>query len=182
MPDRSPCVRPSDTLALPSCSDHPGSRVRRYRSHGPQGPGVYLQCIPGGSEQPHLLSWADAAASPPARNQRVSLALTRHEREVLNDAGEGLTVRESAKHRGKSSETVKTQRKRIMIKLGARNITQAVAIALADGHLASRKVASSRAPTQHARYVRCSLSKDGSEPNLRVHRPTPTTLAVRFWL
>jgi DNA-binding CsgD family transcriptional regulator len=134
-------VRPSDTLALPSCSDHPGSLVRRYRSHGPHGPGVYPQCVPGGNEQPHLLSWDDAAASPSARNQRVSVALTRHEREVLNDAGEGLTVRESAKRRGKSSETVKTQRKRIMIKLGARNITQAVAIALVEGHLASRKVA-----------------------------------------
>ena len=131
-------VRPSDTLALPSCSDHPGSLVRRYRSHGP---GVYPQCVPGGDEQPHLLSWAEAAAAPPAPNRRVSVALTWHEREVLNDACDGLTVRESAKRRGKSSETVKTQRKRIMIKLGARNITQAVAIAIVDGHLVSRKVA-----------------------------------------
>jgi DNA-binding CsgD family transcriptional regulator len=141
MPDRSPLMRPSEPPALPSCSDHPGSRVRRYRSHGPNGPGVYPQCVPGGDEQPHLLSWVEAAASLPAHNQRISAALTRHEREVLNDACDGLTVRESAKRRGKSSETVKTQRKRIMIKLGARNITQAVAIALADGHLASRKVA-----------------------------------------
>jgi DNA-binding NarL/FixJ family response regulator len=113
--------------------------VRRYRSHGPHGPGVYPQCVPGGNEQPHLLSWADAAASPPARNRRVPVALTRHECEVLSDAGEGLTVRESAKRRGKSSETVKTQRKRIMIKLGARNMTQAVAMAIGDGQVASRK-------------------------------------------
>lgn len=141
MPDRSASLRPSDTLALPSCLDHPGSLVRRYRSHGPHGPGVYPQCVPGGREQPHLLSWADAAASLPARNRRAPVALTRHEREVLDDAGDGLTVRESAERRGKSSETVKTQRKRIMIKLGARNITQAVAMALADGHLPSRKVA-----------------------------------------
>jgi DNA-binding CsgD family transcriptional regulator len=141
MPDRSPLMRPSEPPALPSCSHHPGSRVRRYRSHGPNGPGVYPQCVPGGDEQPHLLSWDEAATSLPAHNQRISVALTRHEREVLDDAGDGLTVRESAKRRGKSSETVKTQRKRIMIKLGARNITQAVAIALAEGHLASRKVA-----------------------------------------
>jgi DNA-binding CsgD family transcriptional regulator len=45
-------------------------------------------------------------------------------------------VRESAKRRHKSAETVKTQRKRIMLKLGARNITQAVGIAVSQAMLA----------------------------------------------
>jgi DNA-binding CsgD family transcriptional regulator len=139
MPDRSPSA-PSDALALPSCLDHPGSFIRRYRSHGPNGPGVYPQCVPGGDQQPHLLAWADPSLDLPARDRRA-VTLTRSEREVLGDAGDGFTVRESAKRRGKSPETVKTQRKRIMIKLGARNMTQAVAMAIGDGQVASRKVA-----------------------------------------
>jgi DNA-binding CsgD family transcriptional regulator len=133
-------VRPSDTLAFPSCSDHPGSLVRRYRSHGPHGPGVYPQCVPGRGVRPHLLAWADAG-SLAGGNQKAFVALTPSERDVLGDAADGLTVRESGKRSGKSSDTVKTQRKRIMIKLGARNITQAVAIAITDAHLGSREVA-----------------------------------------
>jgi DNA-binding NarL/FixJ family response regulator len=62
--------------------------------------------------------------------------LTPSEREVLGDAADGFTVRESARRRQKSTETVKTQRKRIMLKLGARNITQAVGIAVSQGLLA----------------------------------------------
>jgi DNA-binding NarL/FixJ family response regulator len=62
--------------------------------------------------------------------------LTPSEREVLGDAADGFTVRESARRRQKSTETVKTQRKRIMLKLGARNITQAVGIAISQALLA----------------------------------------------
>jgi DNA-binding CsgD family transcriptional regulator len=137
MPDRSPSAR-SDALALPSCLEHPGSFVRRYRSHGPNGPGVYPQCVPGGDQQPHLLAWADPALDLPARAWRFSVALPPSEREVLGDAGDGFTVRESAKRWGKSPETVKTQRRNLMLKLGARNMTQAVAMAIGDGHVASR--------------------------------------------
>jgi DNA-binding NarL/FixJ family response regulator len=132
--DRSSSV-PTDARALPSCSLHPASLVRRYRSHGPNGPGVYPQCVPGGNEQPHLLGWADAGAAAP-QGLRVPTVLTQSEREVLGDAAHGFTVRESAKRRHKSTETVKTQRKRIMLKLGARNITQAVGIAVSQAMLA----------------------------------------------
>jgi DNA-binding NarL/FixJ family response regulator len=130
---RSPSVS-TDARALPSCSLHPAALVRRYRSHGPNGPGVYPQCVPGGNEQPHLLGWADASAPAPPE-PRVTTVLTQSEREVLGDAADGLTVRESARRRQKSTETVKTQRKRIMLKLGARNITQAVGIAVSQGLL-----------------------------------------------
>jgi DNA-binding CsgD family transcriptional regulator len=49
---------------------------------------------------------------------------------VLDDAADGLTVQESARRRRKSPETVKSQRKTLMVKLGARNIANAVAIAM----------------------------------------------------
>jgi DNA-binding CsgD family transcriptional regulator len=134
LPGRSPSVTTHGRV-LPSCALHPGSLVRPYRSHGPNGPGVYPQCVPGGHEQPHLLAWADAGAPAP-QPLRVSAGLTPSEREVLADAADGFTVRESAKRRHKSAETVKTQRKRIMLKLGARNITQAVGIAVSQAMLA----------------------------------------------
>ena len=116
---------PTDAHALPSCSLHPAALVRRYRSHGPNGPGVYPQCVPGGNEQPRF-----------RYEQHKTVLLTQSEREVLGDAADGLTVRESARRRQKSTETVKTQRKRIMLKLGARNITQAVGIAVSQALLA----------------------------------------------
>jgi DNA-binding CsgD family transcriptional regulator len=128
MLDRAPFA-PREARTVPSCPDHPGSLVRRYRSHGPNGPGVYPQCVPGGNAQPHLLAWADVNSSPPPHNQRISVALTPSEREVLSDAADGFTGRESAKRRHKSAETVKTQRKQILLKLGARNMTHAVALA-----------------------------------------------------
>jgi LuxR family maltose regulon positive regulatory protein len=48
---------------------------------------------------------------------------------VLEDAAFGLTVQESAMRRVKSPETVKSQRKSMLAKLGARNMAHAVAIA-----------------------------------------------------
>jgi DNA-binding CsgD family transcriptional regulator len=139
MPNRSPFAR-RDALALASCPDHPGSLVRSYRLHGPNGPGVYPQCVPADGAQPHLLEWADARVSSPALRERVSVALSPSEREVLIDAGDGFTTRESAKRRHTSAETVKSQRKTILLKLGARNMSQAVAIASGCG-LPSRRAA-----------------------------------------
>jgi DNA-binding NarL/FixJ family response regulator len=60
------------------------------------------------------------------------LCLTASEREVLTDAAHGLTVDESARVRGRGSETVKTQRASILLKLGARNIVHAVSLLIAD--------------------------------------------------
>jgi DNA-binding CsgD family transcriptional regulator len=138
MLDRSPSA---DARALPSCSVHRGSLVRPYRSHGPNGPGVYPQCVPDGHEQPHLLAWAEADSPQLAGRLTGPAALTPSEREVMVDAGDGFTVRESAKRRHKSPETVKTQRKRILLKLGARNMAQAVAMAIGGDLIPSRNAA-----------------------------------------
>jgi DNA-binding CsgD family transcriptional regulator len=115
-----------DRWAFPACSTHPGSLVRPYRGLGPDGPGVYPQCVPGAGHQPHLLAWVKAADARRAVSQS---ALSPSEIDVLRDAAHGLTVSESAASRGKSSETVKSQRKQVLIKLGARNMTHAVALA-----------------------------------------------------
>src|SRR4051794_6089863 len=132
----------------PSCPVHRDSRIRRYRTVGPQGPGVYLQCVPERGE-PHLLSAALAPASERAGltvRATVSDApapapydapdapdlpfgLTKAELTVLKKAAQGLTVSETADTLHKGAETVKTQRNRIILKFGARNITHAVCIA-----------------------------------------------------
>ncbi len=45
---------------------------------------------------------------------------------MLEDASNGMTVNETAANRSKSPETVKSQRRSILLKLGARNMAQAV--------------------------------------------------------
>jgi DNA-binding CsgD family transcriptional regulator len=121
---------PGDRVA-PTCSTHPGSLVRPYRTLGPSGPGVYPQCVPGGGEQPHLLAWTRSSGAPPAVIHEL-VALTPSELDVLRDASRGLTVVESAESRFKSPETVKSQRRQVLLKLGARNMTHAVALAAAE--------------------------------------------------
>jgi DNA-binding CsgD family transcriptional regulator len=116
--------REESGLALPTCSSHPGSLIRRYRTHGPNGPGVYPQCVPAGGDQPHLLSWP--GMSRPALSGSETSLLSPSEYSVLEDASVGMTVIESAVHRSKSPETVKSQRRSILLKLGARNMAQAV--------------------------------------------------------
>jgi DNA-binding CsgD family transcriptional regulator len=121
-------IEAADGRALPSCPDHPGSLVRRYRSHGANGPGVYPQCVPAGPDQAHLLSWPPA--DPQAMLHDPGAGLSATELEVLRDAAAGLTTAETAIKHYKSRETVKSQRKAILIKLSARNMTHAVAIAV----------------------------------------------------
>jgi DNA-binding NarL/FixJ family response regulator len=64
-------------------------------------------------------------------------ALSPSEAAVLEDAANGLTVTETAARRSKGRETVKTQRQAILLKLGARNIAQAVAMMISDGLIAT---------------------------------------------
>jgi DNA-binding CsgD family transcriptional regulator len=61
--------------------------------------------------------------------------LTDRETEVLAGAAEGETAAETGKRLFLSSETVKSYRKRVIAKLGARNGTHAVALALRSGLL-----------------------------------------------
>jgi DNA-binding CsgD family transcriptional regulator len=115
---------------FPACPIHADSLVRPYRTLGPEGPGAYPQCVPRGSDRPHLLAWHQPSG-PPAKMVQAS-ALSPSELDVLRDAAQGLTVVESAASRIKSPETVKSQRKQVMVKLGARNMTHAVALAAAE--------------------------------------------------
>ena len=116
--------------------------MRRYRSHGPNGHSVYPQCVPGGEEHPHLLPWLGASTPDAPRPPLDPLPLlTPSELEVLLDAADGLTVRDSASKRHKSGETVKSQRKQILLKLGARNMTHAVALAVIAGRIPTAKAA-----------------------------------------
>jgi DNA-binding CsgD family transcriptional regulator len=109
---------------LPACPEHPRSLVRRYRAYGPGGPGVYPQCVPLDGDEPHLLAWPQHSSGLAMRDSASSLSES--ELEVLVDAAHGMTVHESAAHRSKGPETVKSQRKAILLKVGARNMAQAV--------------------------------------------------------
>jgi DNA-binding CsgD family transcriptional regulator len=134
---------PEDTMRPVCCALHPGSQVRRYRGRGPNGPGVYPQCIPRDGSQPHLLSWEEARRdSHGLRHSYVAhdaafAALSPSELDVLSAAAHGMTTTESARHLGKGTETVKTQRRQVILKLGARNIANAVALATSSGNLTS---------------------------------------------
>jgi DNA-binding CsgD family transcriptional regulator len=63
--------------------------------------------------------------------------LTQREKQVLGCAALGLTSRESGVLIGIREETVKTYRQHILSKLGARNITHAVALAFKAGIMAA---------------------------------------------
>jgi DNA-binding CsgD family transcriptional regulator len=120
---------------LPDCPLHTGSHVRPYRATGPNGPGVYPQCVPRSGELPHLLSWVTASLS---ERRSGTSRLSSSEREILEDASQGMTASESAAKRGKGSETVKSQRSAILAKLGARNMAHAVSFTLSDETLPIR--------------------------------------------
>ncbi|MEO9175425.1 MAG: helix-turn-helix transcriptional regulator [Gaiellales bacterium] len=138
-PHLSPIARPlvagasaSAVLHLPTCPAHPGSLIRRYRTHGPNGPGVYPQCVPAGDGAAHLLAWPNAQRTTQSMADTTALSLS--ERQVLDDAAHGMTVNETALNRSKSPETVKSQRRSILLKLGARNMAQAVGMMSGDAH------------------------------------------------
>jgi DNA-binding CsgD family transcriptional regulator len=61
--------------------------------------------------------------------------LTAREQEILAGAAEGETAAQTGARLFLSSETVKSYRKRVIAKLGARNGTHAVALAMRSGLL-----------------------------------------------
>jgi DNA-binding CsgD family transcriptional regulator len=131
----------------PHCDLHPNGHVRRYRTVGPSGPGVYPQCVPADGAAPHLLSWE---SRPVTRNASLETEvgvtidaadslLSPNELLVICAAANGRTSSETSVLLGKSVETVKTQRHQILLKLGARNITQAVCLATEHGYIGVRR-------------------------------------------
>jgi DNA-binding CsgD family transcriptional regulator len=130
-------------MSTPRCATHPDSNVRRFRATGPGGPCVYPQCVPADGSQPHLLPWTDDRSTADASRGEITISselapssvLSPSELQVLCAAANGLTSIESGRRLGKGVETIKTQRHQILLKLGARNITQAVCIATEQGVL-----------------------------------------------
>ena len=138
----------SGVIVSQACHMHPNAPVRPFRADGPRGRTVYLQCFPR-SGAPHLLASATAgdrdltlrASEEPALPASVTeipqtplpFGLTHAELVVLRAAAHGLTVPETARQLHKGAETVKTQRNKIILKIGARNMTHAVCIATESG-------------------------------------------------
>ncbi len=133
-----------------TCHLHPDGRVRAFRVDGPMGRTIHRRCEPLNGEPPHLVGEPQTIVVRPAVTNGVSrvrrmprrqgqeaFGLTRAELDVLRAAAAGLTVLESAALLQKGAETVKTQRNRIILKLGARNMVQAVCIAAENGLVTS---------------------------------------------
>jgi DNA-binding NarL/FixJ family response regulator len=90
----------------------------------------------------HVLSWEHATSTVPFVETEVRLAddlsatpLTPSELAVLCEAANGYTAAETARRLGKGTQTVKTQRCRILLRLRAANTAQAVCIATEQGIL-----------------------------------------------
>ena len=107
----APCMRTRSSAAI-------ARRARGSRR-------LSRSAFPSNGDAPHLLGWHDEAAIPRLCRGDLQM-LTPTELDVLTDAANGLTRAESAAKRFKGSETVKTQRRSILLKLGARNMAQAV--------------------------------------------------------
>ncbi|HEY9457591.1 MAG TPA: helix-turn-helix transcriptional regulator, partial [Gaiella sp.] len=73
--------------------------------------------------------------------------LTARERDVLAGAADGETAEQTGARLYLSSETVKSYRKRVIAKLGAKNGTHAVALALRTGLLPLRRPVAMHAVT-----------------------------------
>jgi DNA-binding NarL/FixJ family response regulator len=114
---------------------------------------VYLQCVPENGE-PHFLQSAStsgpsltvrATEGPserrPYHGEALPFGLTPAELTVLQAAAQGLTVPETAVELHKGAETVKSQRNKIILKIGARNMTHAVCIAAEHGLVGSTAAA-----------------------------------------
>jgi DNA-binding CsgD family transcriptional regulator len=124
------------------CPEHPGAPVRRCRTLGAHGHGIYPRCVPSDGASAHVLSWEDASSTVPFVETEVRLAddlsgtsLTPSELAVLCEAANGYTAAETARRLGKGTQTVKTQRCRILLRLRAANSAQAVCIATEQGIL-----------------------------------------------
>src|SRR4051812_41756802 len=91
-----------------------------------------VPAAPGGNSAltrgPAGARWAPAAPGDLPR-EPLPFGLTQAELVVLQAAAQGLTVPETARQLHKGAETVKTQRNKIILKIGARNMTHAVCIA-----------------------------------------------------
>ncbi len=82
---------------------------------------------PDAAQRWERLAAVIAVARPPE--------LTPAERDVLRLRAAGLSTSQAARARGRSYETAKTQARNATAKLGARNLSHAVAIAIRSGQI-----------------------------------------------
>jgi DNA-binding NarL/FixJ family response regulator len=125
------------------CALHPDAPLRRFRADGPAGRAVYLFCVGGGRLHPVAGQPVEEEPEEPPSAQPPSeltpedaarrFALTPSELDALRLAVRGLTVNETAEQLHKGVETVRSQRNRVILKLGARNMTHAACRAVAYG-------------------------------------------------
>ena len=113
------------------CPEHPGAPIRRRLGRDSQRPTVELLCSPQNGDRPHLLSSTEPQRRTRARP--VVSDVTAADCDLLVDAATGLTIVESASKRGASVDSVKAQRRTLMVKLDARNMTHAIAVAMSQG-------------------------------------------------
>jgi DNA-binding NarL/FixJ family response regulator len=78
---------------------------------------------------------SNATSFGPADERGLGARLTPPELDALRSAACGDTVKDSARLQFKSPETIKSHRGTASLKLGARNITQAVSLAIRYGLL-----------------------------------------------
>lgn len=86
-------------------------------------PSALLTAIEAASEQEPFID-------PAAANAPVTIGVTRRQRQVLQLFADGLSTEDVARRLGLSEETVRTHAKASLARLGARDRTHAVAIAL----------------------------------------------------
>jgi DNA-binding CsgD family transcriptional regulator len=120
--------------------------------------------VPADGAAAHVLSWEDATSAVPFVETEVRLAddlsgtsLTPSELVVLCEAANGYTASETARRLGKGTQTVKTQRCRILLKLRAVNSAQAVCIATEQGILVVDRGSPGGMPTRRAGQHRPQL-------------------------
>ena len=117
---------PGHAVVLPRI---PTSFVRRYRTQGPRAPAsIPSACPPTATRRTFSAGSTSARSRPPRRPQDAH----RRGDGRPHRRGERPDSRGVAAKRFKGSETVKTQRRSILLKLGARNMAQAVGMTHRD--------------------------------------------------
>ena len=114
-----------------------GERPERHLANSAlqAGAGAYLARTAGAEQMQRAVraalaqeSFVDPAVPPPGSRGK----LTRRQREILQLIADGGSTTAAARQLGLSEETVKTHTKNALARLGARNRTHAVAIALRE--------------------------------------------------
>ena len=129
--------RDAQSRSRPSASSPTASKPERHLANSAlqAGASAYVARTAGAEQLKRAVdaalaqeSFVDPAVPPPGSRGK----LTRRQREILQLIADGESTTVAARELGLSEETVKTHTKNALARLGARNRTHAVAIALRD--------------------------------------------------